>query len=110
MRLTASLWPHREPRQSPTAAAAQETETTNIKTTPPRPKRIIESCARVLSRQIGSRKLPGRRSDTLDVKLRTAPTRKKVLSAVMARGRVFDSSVIASCCELADNNTTQIAP
>lgn len=100
MRLIANLWPHPEPRQSPIATAAQQAETTDIRMTAHKPIRMRESCARGLSRHSGSRKLPGRRSDTLDVKLRTAPTRKKILSPVMPRGRISDSFIIPSCCRM----------
>jgi hypothetical protein len=78
------------PRQRPSAAAAQDTETANIKELPHIPSVVNEACARGLSRPRGSRKLLGKISDMLDVKLTTAPPAKKMLlSNDRARGLVF---------------------
>jgi hypothetical protein len=52
------------------------------------------SRARGLSRHIGSRKLPGKSSDTEDRKLAAAPNKKKMLRAVMLMGRVSDLTCI----------------
>ena len=84
---TASQYPHLKPRQSPIAAAAHNIETVDIMSTAHRPSLERLSCARGLSRHMGSRKLFGRSRDILAMKLIVAPATKKILSAVIARGR-----------------------
>jgi hypothetical protein len=69
-------------------------QTAHINTTAHMPMPAKPSRARGLSRHIGSRKLPGKSSDTEDMKLMTAPNKKKMLRAVIPRGRVSDLTCI----------------
>lgn len=92
-RMTASQYPHSAPRHRPTAAAAQAAQTVHISTIAHTPIAAKPSRARGLRRHIGSRKLPGKSSDTKDMKLMVAPNRKNMLRAVMPIGRVSGSVV-----------------
>lgn len=65
----ASQYSHLEPRQSPTAAAAQKIETGVRITTAHRPRLERFSCARGLSSHIDSRKLVESSNDMLAVRL-----------------------------------------
>lgn len=85
---TASQYPHLEPRQSPIAAAAHNIETVDSIRAAHRLSLERFSCARGLSRHMGSRKLFGKSRDILAMKLIVAPATKKILSAVIVFGGV----------------------
>ena len=89
-RMTASQYPHWAPRHRPTAAEAQAAQAEHIRTTAHIPMLLSPSCARGLSRHRGSRKRPGKISDTKEMKLIAAPNKKNMLRAVMPGGRVSD--------------------
>src|SRR5215207_6860312 len=86
---TASQYPNLEVRHSPIAAATQNIETVDNKTTAQKPRLERFSCARVLRRHIDSRKLFGKSREMLAVRLIAAPARKKIISAVIPQGRSF---------------------
>src|SRR5207237_4061200 len=83
----ASQYPHRAPRHTPTAANAQARQTEPIRITAHTPMPPSPARARGLSRQIGSRKLPGNSRDMKDRKLAPAPNKKNRLRAVIPIGR-----------------------
>ena len=87
---TASQYAQRWRRHRPTAAIAHAMHTTHkrISAQFPIPKKAIR--ARGFRRHIGSRKLPGKSSDTKDRKLAQAPNAKNILRALMPIIRVPD--------------------
>jgi hypothetical protein len=84
---TAILCPHSARRQSPIAAIAQQIETAKSRATANGPS--SERClnARGLTRHIGSIMVAGKSRDAPAVKLMRAPAKKKMLSALIPRGR-----------------------
>jgi hypothetical protein len=93
-RAIASQYPQRAPRHRPVAANAQAIETAHIRTIAHAPILAKPSRARGLSRHSGSRKLPGKSSDTKETKLAAVPNKKKMLRAVIPTGRVSELVVI----------------
>lgn len=92
--VTASQYAHRAPRHRPTAADAQAALTMHIRTIAHTPILAKPSRARGLIRHIGSRKLPGKSSDTKAIKLMVAPNQKNILRAVIPTGRLSDLVII----------------
>jgi hypothetical protein len=92
----ARMCPQRVRHQRPTAAVAHDAEAAKSSTTPQKPIRSRPSCPRGLTRHIDSKKVEGKRNDSPARKLISAPTRKKMLRAVMPRGRVCSALFIQS--------------
>src|SRR5438270_3123820 len=97
---TASQYPHRAPRHKPTAANAQAMQTAPIKITAHTPMPPSPARARGLSRQTGSRKLPGNSRDMKDTKLAPAPNKKNRLRAVIPIGRTSALVIVIVLVEL----------
>lgn len=76
------------------ALEAQAKQTPNNRRTAYVPTPVNASRARGFNRHIGSRKLPGNKSDTAATKLIVAPAKKKILRAVTPRGRAFEAVII----------------
>lgn len=71
------------------AVKIQEIQTATISTMAMGPIRVNPARALGLSRQIGSRKLPGNARDTAEMKLAHAPTANSRTSAITPKGRVL---------------------
>lgn len=92
---TANQYPHLAPRHKPAAVKAHARQTTDMSTNDHRPILANPSCARGLSFQIGSRKLPGKASATKEMRLAAVPTRNSRVRAVIPVGRVAELVLIA---------------
>ena len=86
--------PYRAPRHRPIAAAAQDVPTVKNRTMAHRPMAMKPVCALGLRRHIGSRKLFGNRDDKPAIKQINEPMIKKMLKAVIPRGRFLGSNII----------------